>query len=194
MPRQNSSKTWDLTPAEREQRRRRVLNQMAVAAADPAHQRAMFRAKVAGQLTALIAQASKSAAQVARSVGVSASQISRQLSGKTNLTLDTVYGIAAAAGATVDMVFASERVTQPSQQDVSAALSAPQVSQTVDRECRIEVAADVSAHVDRNMLYQLWMTQCDINGGAEVRLKFDVPWDVVQGYKPANESIHALSA
>src|SRR5438128_12664123 len=122
MERQSANSRTGHSPEEREERRRRVLRKMAEAQSDPVHQRAMFRAKIAGQLTALIASAAKTAAHVARHAGVSASQISRQLSGRANLTLDTVHGIAAAVGASVDLVFIPGSEGQPSQQVATAAV------------------------------------------------------------------------
>lgn len=94
-----------LTPEQREERRNRVLKQMAALVRDPDFHRRSFRAKVGGQLVALLGRMGFTAAQVARKSNISPSQLSRQLSGDHNLTLNSLYDIATAAGATVQVSF-----------------------------------------------------------------------------------------
>lgn len=112
-----------LTREQREERRRQVLNLMAGAAEDPTHQRAMFRAKVAGRLTGLLAQVGLSAANLARRTGVSAPQISKQLAGDANLTLDSLHKLASAAGAEVDITFRFSFVAAPTASVVTSPFS-----------------------------------------------------------------------
>lgn len=106
MPRQTSDEqAGALTPEQREERRNRVLKQMAALAKDPDFHRRSFRAKVGGQLVALLGRMGITAAQVARKSNISPSQLSRQLSGDHNLTLNSLHDIATAAGATVQVSF-----------------------------------------------------------------------------------------
>ena len=105
MPRQNSTDAPDnMTDTQRAQRRGRVMNMLARLAHDPDYPRQQFRAKVGGQLAALLARAGVSAAQVARKLNISPAQLSRQLGGDANLTLNSLHNITAAAGATVTLV------------------------------------------------------------------------------------------
>ena len=102
MPRQNSPDEPDsMTAAQRAQRRGQVMNMLARLTLDPDYPRQQFRAKVGGQLAALLARAGVSAAKVARKLNISPAQLSRQLSGDANLTLNSLHNIAAAAGASI---------------------------------------------------------------------------------------------
>jgi len=94
-----------MTAAQRAHRRGRVMNMLARLANDPDYHRQQFRAKVGGQLAALLARAGVSAAQVARKLNISPAQLSRQLGGDANLTLNSLHSIAVAAGARVSVEF-----------------------------------------------------------------------------------------
>lgn len=97
-------------PDDREQRTNRVLNAMAAAARDPHFRAKMFRARVGGQLAALVAGKGATAASIAKKSGIKPSQLSKQLSGDCNLTLDSIFRIAEAAGATVQVQFDAPEV------------------------------------------------------------------------------------
>lgn len=108
MPRQNLPEAVaGLTPEQRAERRRQVLNAVGALASEPDFSRQMFRARVGGQLAALVARAGVSAAKLARKLNISPSQLSRQLAGDANLTLNSLHDIAGAAGATVRLQFES---------------------------------------------------------------------------------------
>lgn len=135
MQRQSSSEAVQTLSAEqREARRNRVLKRLAQLSSDPDHQRREFRATVAGQLVALLGRAGLSAAKAARKLGVSPSQLSRQLAGDHNLTLNSLHDIAAAAGARVQLHFEARTVakaqvtaTESSTVDFSTPAMAPEV-------------------------------------------------------------------
>lgn len=100
MPRLNSPDgARHLSADQRAERRNRVLKMLASVAQDAGHQRQMFRATVGGQLAALVGRSGLSAAKVARKLNISRSQLSRQLAGDANLTLNSLHDIAQAAGA-----------------------------------------------------------------------------------------------
>ena len=106
MPRPNSTDdARHLSADQRAERRNRVLKMLASVAQDAGHQRQMFRATVGGQLAALVGRSGLSAAKVARKLNISRSQLSRQLAGDANLTLNSLHDIAQAAGAAVQVRF-----------------------------------------------------------------------------------------
>lgn len=106
MPRPNSTDdARHLSADQRAERRNRVLKMLASVAQDAGHQRQMFRATVGGQLAALVGRSGLSAAKVARKLNISRSQLSRQLAGDANLTLNSLHAIAQAAGAAVQLRF-----------------------------------------------------------------------------------------
>lgn len=106
MPRPNSpDDARHLSADQRAERRNRVLKMLASAAQDAGHQRQMFRATVGGQLAALVGRSGLSAAKVARKLNISRSQLSRQLAGDANLTLNSLHDISQAAGAAVQVRF-----------------------------------------------------------------------------------------
>lgn len=106
MPRPNSpDDARHLSADQRAERRNRVLKMLASVAQDAGHQRQMFRATVGGQLAALVGRSGLSAAKVARKLNISRSQLSRQLAGDANLTLNSLHDIAQAAGAAVQVRF-----------------------------------------------------------------------------------------
>lgn len=82
-----------------------VRNFLAQAQRDPKQRLLRRRAKVAGQLSALIATLGISHAKVAAKAGMKPPQLSKQLSGDTNLTLDSIGRICEAVGADYDLVF-----------------------------------------------------------------------------------------
>lgn len=82
-----------------------VRNFLAQAQRDPMQRLLRRRAKVAGQLSALIATLGISHAKVAAKAGMKPPQLSKQLSGDTNLTLDSIGRICEAVGADYDLVF-----------------------------------------------------------------------------------------
>ena len=106
MPRPNSTDdARHLSADQRAERRKRVLKMLVSVAQDAGHQRQMFRATVGGQLAALVGRSGLSAAKVARKLNISRSQLSRQLAGDANLTLNSLHDIAQAAGAAVQLRF-----------------------------------------------------------------------------------------
>lgn len=66
------------------------------------------RARVAGALGALIAERGLKHVHVAKKAGMKPSQLSRQLSGDANLTLDSLTAICAAADVDFDLIFRKE--------------------------------------------------------------------------------------
>jgi DNA-binding phage protein len=82
-----------------------VENFLADLQRDPTQKLMRRRARVAGQLSALIATLELSHVKVAQKSGIKPSQLSRQLSGDANLTLDTISRICEAVGADFDLVF-----------------------------------------------------------------------------------------
>jgi DNA-binding phage protein len=84
---------------------RSVLNFLAELADDPIEQLKKRRARVAAQLSALLATLNLSHSKVADKAHMKRSQLSRQLSGDANLTIDTIARICEAAGADFDVVF-----------------------------------------------------------------------------------------
>lgn len=92
-----------------------VDNFLAEIQRDPAHKLMRRRARVAGQLSALIATMELSHAKVAHKSGIKPSQLSRQLSGDANLTLDTISRICEAVGADFDLVFRKRGEAAPMQ-------------------------------------------------------------------------------
>jgi transcriptional regulator with XRE-family HTH domain len=106
VPRPNSTEdARHLSADQRAERRKRVLKMLASVTQDAGHQRQMFRATVGGQLAALVGRSGLSAAKVARKLNISRSQLSRQLAGDANLTLNSLHDIAQAAGAAVQLRF-----------------------------------------------------------------------------------------
>jgi transcriptional regulator with XRE-family HTH domain len=189
MQHHDSNRPWDISPEEREQRRLRVLNRINEAGEDAGHQRAMFRSRVAGQLSALIARASISAAKIARKTGVSAPQISRQLSGKANLTLDSVHSIASAAGATVEVSFrlADDIATQA--QGVRSLLVATTRAVSSEEPWREEILVGTQSQVDRGTLFKLLKYHQNF-GGKEVRVESNQSQlEMAMNFPAANDNV-----
>ena len=129
MPRPNSTDdARHLSADQRAERRQRVLKMLASVAQDAGHQRQMFRATVGGQLAALVGRSGLSAAKVARKLNISRSQLSRQLAGDANLTLNSLHAIAQAAGAAVQLRFeaaglAADLATGPAPAEAAQAVA-----------------------------------------------------------------------
>lgn len=158
----------------------RVPSWMAELAEDPAHGRRMFRAEVAGKLTALLASVGMSAAKLARKLGVSAPQVSKQLSGDANLTLDSVYNIAKATGARVEIVLtpastASAFATAESiRMATISATTVQAIQQKLDFLDAIGPQGALNRQsLNRKTLYDLIRGQLSIAGGDDWSLKLD---------------------
>ena len=129
MPRPNSTDdARHLSADQRAERRNRVLKMLASVVQDAGHQRQMFRATVGGQLAALVGRSGLSAAKVARKLNISRSQLSRQLAGDANLTLNSLHDIAQAAGAAVQLRFeaaglAADLATGPAPAEAAQAVA-----------------------------------------------------------------------
>ena len=125
MPRPNSTDdARHLSADQRAERRKRVLKMLASVTQDAGHQRQMFRATVGGQLAALVGRSGLSAAKVARKLNISRSQLSRQLAGDANLTLNSLHDIAQAAGAAVQLRFEVAGLAGDLATDLAADLAA----------------------------------------------------------------------
>lgn len=89
--------------------------------ADPAYRARRRKAAVAANLAVVVAQGDKTRTVIAQAAEMKLAQLSRQLSGQVNLTLDTVGRICDAVGWDFDVVFRKAEqaeALQPWQQPV----------------------------------------------------------------------------
>jgi transcriptional regulator with XRE-family HTH domain len=111
------SKDWS---AERKANAGRTYaNRLAKIREEPAYRARRRREAVASNLAVAIAESDLSRARVAERAGIKPAQLSRQLGGSVNLTLDSIGRICEAAGWAYDVVFrrpASPEALQPWQQ------------------------------------------------------------------------------
>ncbi|WP_156466771.1 helix-turn-helix transcriptional regulator [Methylibium sp. Root1272] len=82
---------------------------------DPAYRARRRKAAVAANLALMIAQSDKTRTAVSSAAGMKLAQLSRQLSGEVNLTLDTVGRICDAVGWDFDVLFRPVDQTEASQ-------------------------------------------------------------------------------
>ncbi len=100
---------------------RAFANRLAKLRDEPAYRARRRREAVASHLAVAIAESDISRARVAERAGIKPAQLSRQLGGTVNLTLDSIGRICDAAGWEYDVVFrrpASPEALQPWQQPV----------------------------------------------------------------------------
>lgn len=98
---------------------RAYANRLAKLREEPAYRARRRREAVASNLAVAIAESDLSRARVAERAGIKPAQLSRQLGGTVNLTLDSIGRICEAAGWEYDVVFrrpASPEALQPWQQ------------------------------------------------------------------------------
>lgn len=101
---------------ELKQRRSAFANRLAKARSEPAFRAKQRRELVAAHLGAAIAGLGYSRTKVAQKAKMKPAQLSRQLSGSANLTLDTIGRICDAVGLDFDVVYrlaGHERARQP---------------------------------------------------------------------------------
>jgi len=97
------SSNW---PRERkEQAARGYANRQAALRADPAYRAKRRKAAVAAHLAIVVAKSDWTRAKVAQAANISAAQLSKQLSGSVNLTLDSISKFCDAVGWDFDVVF-----------------------------------------------------------------------------------------
>lgn len=65
----------------------------------------LAKVSVAADLTILVAESGISRSNLAKKLGWSRARVSQVLSGESNLTIETIYAVAKAAGAAFDVVF-----------------------------------------------------------------------------------------
>lgn len=92
-----------------------ALSLLALTANDAATRVSVNRARVAGALVALLSEKEITYAKVAKSSGIKPSQLSRQLSGEANLTLDTLTKICEAVNTDYDVVFREKTASKTRQ-------------------------------------------------------------------------------